>query len=148
MKVLRKYKNILVTGGDGFIGINYVKMLVSNKRKYGYNELVVVDNGSKGSNNLIWSDEFKNKIIPYNVDICDADSIDYIFKKHKIDCVVHFAAESHVDRSITDPLGFVKTNVIGTATLLNTAKNHWGLNDKTLFHHVSTDEVFGEALED
>ena len=77
-------------------------------------------------------------------DICDAEAVTAIFQKHNIDSVIHLAAESHVDRSITDPLLFIKVNVLGTANLLNVAKQQWkGQEDGKLFYHVSTDEVYG-----
>ena len=77
-------------------------------------------------------------------DICDADVVTGIFQKHSIDSVIHLAAESHVDRSITDPLLFIKVNVLGTANLLNVAKQEWkGKEEGKLFYHVSTDEVYG-----
>ena len=75
--------------------------------------------------------------------VCDAEFVKRVFEKYDIDTVVHFAAESHVDRSITSPGAFVQTNVVGTFTLLETARSFWGDRDDTLFHHISTDEVYG-----
>ena len=86
------------------------------------------------------------------VDICDRAEIERIFKQYDIDTVVHFAAESHVDRSILGPEAFMKTNVMGTYTLLDVARNYWkcsldNIRDDVLFHHISTDEVYGSLGE-
>ena len=141
---IRKYKNVLVTGGDGFIGLNYVEMLLDKKEELGIENIVVLDNQVAGSNKKIRN---MSGIIPYYGSITDFNEVDRIFKKYNIDCVVHFAAESHVDRSIEDPLLFIRTNVLGTGVLLTAARDNWKDNENTLFHHVSTDEVFGEAVE-
>ncbi len=135
-------KNILITGGAGFIGSHVTRFFVSNYKHY---NIVNIDNLTYAGNlnNLV---DIKNnpnyKFI--KADICDFDNIRDIFKNHDITHVIHLAAESHVDRSILDPFSFARTNVFGTLSLLQAAKEFWGneLDDK-LFYHVSTDEVYG-----
>ncbi len=135
-------KNILVTGGAGFIGSNLVKFFVKN---YPYYRIINIDNLSYAGNlgNLKNIDNYQNyKFI--KEDICNFSEIKKIFVKEKVDSVIHLAAESHVDRSITDPLIFGKTNVLGTLSLLQASKTYWNSNnDGKLFYHVSTDEVYG-----
>ena len=139
-------KNILVTGGAGFIGSNFIRYMLNKYKKYkiiNYDKLTYAGN----IRNLEGVDKYKNyKFI--KADICDYNKLDNIFKFEKIDNVIHFAAESHVDKSILDPLSFVKTNVIGTLNLLEVSKKNWKSNYKgKLFHHISTDEVFGSIKE-
>ena len=139
-------KNILVTGGAGFIGSNFIRYMLNKYKKYkiiNYDKLTYAGN----IRNLEGVDKYKNyKFI--KADICDYNKLDNIFKFEKIDNVIHFAAESHVDKSILDPLSFVKTNVIGTLNLLEVSKKNWKSNYKgKLFHHISTDEVFGSVKE-
>tara|TARA_R110002020_G_scaffold41921_1_gene123186 strand:- start:610 stop:1584 length:975 start_codon:yes stop_codon:yes gene_type:complete len=143
---MRKYKNILITGADGFIGLNFVKHMLANKKEFGFDKLVAIDNLSMGSTGELWKIE-DEKLDSYILDINHTEIEHIMFEQHDIDCVVHFAAESHVDRSIEDPLAFIRTNVLGTANLLNAAKNYWQDKPNTLFHHISTDEVFGEATD-
>lgn len=165
----RKLHNILITGGAGFIGSNFIHYL------FGL---------SSAKNNLFSDAEFDGKVINVDcltyagnleslsdveekygkaagknqryffekVDICDRPEIERIFKQYDIDTVVHFAAESHVDRSILGPEAFVKTNVMGTFTMLDVARNYWkkedgSIRDDVLFHHISTDEVYGSLGE-
>ncbi len=135
-------KNILVTGGAGFIGSHLVKFFVKNYPNY---RIINVDKLSYAGNldNLKEIYNYKNyKFI--EEDICDFLEIKKIFVNEKIDSVIHLAAESHVDRSISDPLIFAKTNVLGTLSLLQASKEYWNSNyhDK-LFYHISTDEVYG-----
>ncbi len=160
----RKLSNILVTGGCGFIGSNFINYLFGKSAGAGF-----------GGNDAFTDADFKGKVVnvdcltyagnPENLsevekefggkryffekaDITDRKEIERIFKQYEIDTVVHFAAESHVDRSILGPEAFVKTNIMGTYVLLDTARNYWGISldssrSDVLFHHISTDEVYG-----
>jgi dTDP-glucose 4,6-dehydratase len=133
---------ILVTGGCGFIGSNFVLHLLSSRSDC---EIVNLDALTYAGNpdNLL-SVENDNRYIFVKADICDAASCTALFARHDFDAVVHFAAESHVDRSINGPAAFVLTNVMGTQNLLECARNAWkGGFDKKRFIHISTDEVYG-----
>jgi dTDP-glucose 4,6-dehydratase len=133
---------ILITGGAGFIGSHVVRLFVNKYPKY---EIYNLDALTYAGNLENLKDIEGNKNYKFiKADINDAALINDLFDNHKFDKVIHLAAESHVDRSITDPLAFVKTNVIGTMNLLNAAKQAWegNFNDK-LFYHISTDEVYG-----
>ena len=137
-------KNILVTGGAGFIGSNFVRYMLNKYSNYNiinYDKLTYAGN----IRNLVGVDKYKNyKFI--KADICNYKKLDDTFKSEKIDNVIHFAAESHVDKSILDPFSFVKTNVLGTLNLLEVSRKNWKNDYKgKLFHHISTDEVFGSA---
>tara|TARA_B100001093_G_scaffold435958_1_gene434156 strand:- start:678 stop:1703 length:1026 start_codon:yes stop_codon:yes gene_type:complete len=135
-------RNILVTGGAGFIGSHVVRLLVNKYPKY---HIINMDLLTYAGNleNLIDIEHKKNYSF-VKCDICDSKKVKTIFNDYDIDSVIHLAAESHVDRSIKDPFSFAKTNVMGTISLLQVAKNYWKDNysDK-LFYHVSTDEVYG-----
>ena len=137
-------KNILVTGGAGFIGSNFIRYMLN---KYSYYNIINYDKLTYAGNirNLVGVDKYKNyKFI--KADICNYKKLDDTFKSEKIDNVIHFAAESHVDKSILDPFSFVKTTVIGTLNLLEVSKKYWEGNfNGKLFHHISTDEVFGSV---
>jgi dTDP-glucose 4,6-dehydratase len=140
-------KSILVTGGAGFIGSHVVKLFVSKYTDY---QIVNLDALTYAGNleNLKEIEGAPNYTF-VKADIKDADSLTSIFESHKITDVIHLAAESHVDRSISDPLAFVMTNVIGTVNLLNVAKEAWkGELDQHLFYHISTDEVYGSLHDD
>lgn len=135
-------KKILITGGAGFIGSHVVRRFVKNYPNY---QIFNLDALTYAGNleNINDIKEYPNYTF-IKGDIAEADFINNLFDKHQFDGVIHLAAESHVDRSITDPLSFVKTNVIGTMNLLNAAKELWKDNfDKKRFYHVSTDEVYG-----
>ncbi len=134
-------KNILITGGAGFIGSHLVRRMVRNYPDY---RIVNVDKLTYAGNleNLRDVEDAPNYTF-VKADICDEKAISRIFEEHKINAVVHLAAESHVDRSIADPLSFVQTNVLGTVTLLNIARHFWKDLSGKRFYHVSTDEVYG-----
>lgn len=135
-------KSLLITGGAGFIGSHVVQLFVE---KYPNYKIVNLDALTYAGNleNLKAVEGASNYVFE-KADIQDAHTLTAIFEKHNITDVIHLAAESHVDRSITDPLAFVKTNVFGTVNLLNTAKEYWKENlSDHLFYHVSTDEVYG-----
>lgn len=135
-------KTILITGGAGFIGSHVVQLFVTKYPEY---KIVNLDALTYAGNlENLKSVEGASNYVFEKADIQDADLLDEIFAKHQVTDVIHLAAESHVDRSITDPLAFVKTNVFGTVNLLNAAKKAWaGQLDQHLFYHVSTDEVYG-----
>lgn len=136
-------KTILITGGAGFIGSHVVRLFVNQYPEY---TIVNLDKLTYAGNlqNLIDIDQNPNYIFEKG-DIVDVTFINELFQKYQFDGVIHLAAESHVDRSITDPMAFVMTNVIGTVNLLNAAKELWkGNYEGKRFYHVSTDEVYGE----
>jgi dTDP-glucose 4,6-dehydratase len=134
-------KNILITGGAGFIGSHVVRLFVN---KYPDYRIINLDCLTYAGNleNLRDVEHAPNYIFE-KVDILDTNGLKEAFERHSVTDVIHLAAESHVDRSISDPLAFVKTNVIGTVNLLNAAKDFWKGADDRLFYHVSTDEVYG-----
>ena len=139
-------KKILITGGAGFIGSHVVRLFLN---KYPNYDIYNLDALTYAGNleNLTDIENVKNYTF-IKGDITDEVFIYKIFSKYKFDSVIHLAAESHVDRSITDPLAFVKTNVIGTMILLNAFKDYWSSNfENKLFYHISTDEVYGTLSE-
>ncbi|MBC5995126.1 dTDP-glucose 4,6-dehydratase [Pontibacter cellulosilyticus] len=138
---------ILITGGAGFIGSHVVRLFVN---KYPSYQIYNLDKLTYAGNLANLTDvEDRENYTFLKGDIVDAVFVEDIFSEHKFDAVIHLAAESHVDRSIADPLAFVQTNVIGTVNLLNTAKKHWAENlQNHLFYHISTDEVYGSLGED
>ena len=138
---------MLITGSAGFIGSNFVHLALKNDPGI---KIITLDKltyagNKKNLENL--PDELRHTFI--HGDICDRILVDKLLRDHQIDTVVHFAAESHVDRSISGPADFIQTNIVGTFTLLEAARNYW-LNEKKWnhtecrFHHISTDEVYGE----
>jgi dTDP-glucose 4,6-dehydratase len=140
-------KRIIVTGGAGFIGSHVVRRLVNRYPDY---LIINVDFLTYAGNLENLSDvDSKPNYRFEKVDICDQEGINNLFKKYDVNGVVHLAAESHVDRSISEPLAFIQTNIVGTANLLNCAVSSWKQNfsDK-LFYHVSTDEVYGSLGDD
>lgn len=135
-------KNVLVTGGAGFIGSHVVRRLVNSYPDY---HIVNLDKLTYAGNLANLKDvEGKNNYSFVRGDIVDGAFVQELFAKYDFRFVVHLAAESHVDRSISNPIEFVMTNVVGTVNLLNAAKHHWqGNYDGRRFYHVSTDEVYG-----
>jgi dTDP-glucose 4,6-dehydratase len=135
-------KTLLITGGAGFIGSHVVRLFVN---KYPDYQIVNVDKLTYAGNLENLKDiENKPNYTFVKGDILDSDLLTSLFAKYNFSGVIHLAAESHVDRSITNPLEFVNTNVIGTANLLNVAKESWKNNfEGKIFYHISTDEVFG-----
>ena len=135
-------KNILITGGAGFIGSHLVRRFVQNYPEY---HIVNLDKLTYAGNLENLTDIEDNSNYSFiKGDICDAELLASLFEKYDFDGVMHLAAESHVDRSIKDPLAFITTNIVGTANLLQSAKKHWAGNyDGKLFYHISTDEVYG-----
>jgi dTDP-glucose 4,6-dehydratase len=142
-------KSILVTGGAGFIGANFVLYWIQNNPN---DKVVVLDALTYAGNRANLESVESNEQFEFvHGDICDTNLVESILSDHGIDTIVHFAAESHVDRSITGPDAFIETNIIGTYSLLKAAKKIWieqpkekGLDPlKHRFHHVSTDEVYG-----
>lgn len=138
-------KKILITGGAGFIGSHVIRLFVNKYPEY---TIVNLDALTYAGNleNLRDIENAPNYSFVKG-DITDETFINQLFAERSFDAVIHLAAESHVDRSILDPLSFVKTNVIGTAVLLNAAKQSWKNMDSKLFYHVSTDEVYGSLGE-
>src|SRR3954467_3348567 len=140
-------KTIMITGGAGFIGSHVVRLFVN---KYPAYRIVNLDALTYAGNleNLRDIETAPNYIFEKG-DITDEQRMDELFASYHFDAVIHLAAESHVDRSIMDPLAFVKTNVMGTATLLNAARKYWKDDmEGKLFYHVSTDEVYGSLGEE
>jgi dTDP-glucose 4,6-dehydratase len=166
MEKLRSFSNILVTGGAGFIGSNFIRYLFTDA---GFNGRVVnLDALTYAGNPQNLADiavQYKDRYVFVHGDIRDAALVQKLFADYAIDAVVHFAAESHVDRSILDPQSFITTNVMGTYTLLEAARQAWkgrygddaarvpgataqSAGKSVLFHHISTDEVYGSLGEE
>lgn len=137
---------ILVTGGAGFIGSAVVRCII-NQTKY---DLVNLDKLTYAGNLASLDKVHDSPLYAFEqVDICDRQELDRVFQKHQPDCVMHLAAESHVDRSIDGPADFIDTNITGTFNLLEAARSYYesldeGFKNKFRFHHISTDEVYGD----
>ena len=135
-------KTILITGGAGFIGSHCIRLFVE---KYPNYKIINLDALTYAGNleNLKDVQDRENYAF-VNENILNEEGINEVFRDYQVTDLIHLAAESHVDRSITDPLAFLKTNILGTANLLNSAKSHWQDSyDNHVFYHVSTDEVYG-----
>ena len=134
--------NLLITGGAGFIGSHLTRLFVNKYPEYNIVNLDALTYAGNLANLKDVQDKPNYSFVKGN--ITDSQLVKSLFEKNKFDAVLHCAAESHVDRSITDPLAFITTNVVGTATLLHAAKASWHGNYKgKLFYHISTDEVYG-----
>lgn len=135
-------KNILITGGAGFIGSHVVRLFVNKYPEY---QIINLDKLTYAGNLANLKDiENKPNYTFVKADICDFENIQKIFAQYQINGVIHLAAESHVDRSIKDPFTFARTNIMGTLSLLQAAKEYWNGNwENKLFYHISTDEVYG-----
>jgi dTDP-glucose 4,6-dehydratase len=152
---MRSLNNILVTGGSGFIGCNFIRFMLERNDNFS-GRIINLDAltyaGNPSSLNDIEQKFGNSRYFFIKGNICYSELVESIFKNYEIDTVVHFAAESHVDRSILGPKAFLETNVMGTFTLLESAKKYWessdgSFNDDVLFHHISTDEVYGSLVE-
>ena len=147
-------RNMLVTGGAGFIGCNFVRYLLATDpavRVVNLDALTYA--GSLDNLRDLPDASHPARYIFAQGDICDRALVDKLLREHHIDTIVHFAAESHVDRSISGPAAFVQTNIVGTFTLLEAARDYWLAEQKwdterCRFHHISTDEVYGTLQSD
>ncbi len=139
---------MLVTGGAGFIGANFIRYVLLNTDYEG--KIINLDKLTYAGNPDNLKDiekRFNDKYVFIKGDICNFDLVCKLFEDYDIDTVVHFAAESHVDRSILGPKEFIETNINGTFNLLEVAKKYWADRQNVRFHHISTDEVYGSLGE-
>ena len=146
---MRSFKNILVTGGAGFIGSHVIKhLLEAHQDLYIVNlDALTYAGNIENLSNLSEDSAKRHTFIEGN--ICDRELVNGLFQYHHFDGVIHLAAESHVDRSIENPMTFLETNIMGTAVLLDAALKVWAGEEKSkLFYHVSTDEVYGSLGEE
>jgi dTDP-glucose 4,6-dehydratase len=145
-KMRKKQMKILVTGGAGFIGSAVVRHIINNTQ----DSVINLDKLTYAGNlESLLSVDSSDRYVFEQVDICDRAELDRVFKQYQPDAVMHLAAESHVDRSITGPSDFIQTNIVGTYTLLEATREYWnGLSAEAKlafrFHHISTDEVYGD----
>lgn len=137
---------LLITGGAGFIGSAVVRFLMANTDW----QIINVDKLTYAANlNALMEVDWSERYLLVPIDINDRPSIEQVFQEHQPDAIMHLAAESHVDRSISGPAAFIETNIVGTYTLLEAARHYWQAlseqkRERFRFHHVSTDEVFGD----
>ena len=134
-------KNILITGGAGFIGSHLVRLMVDKYPDYHIVNLDLLTYAGNLANPKDIEDKPNYSFV--KGDIVDTDFLDELFQQYNFDGVIHLAAESHVDRSIEDPIAFIKTNIVGTMNLLLAARKNWSSFEGKRFYHVSTDEVYG-----
>ena len=140
---------IIVTGGAGFIGSAVIRQYINDTE----HEVVNLDALTYAGNlESLAEVDADSRYTFEHVNICDAEELARVFKQHEPDAVMHLAAESHVDRSIDGPAAFIQTNIVGTYNLLEVAKKYWdslvgGKKESFRFHHVSTDEVYGDLEE-
>ena len=141
--------NILITGGFGFIGSALIRYIINQTQ----DSVINIDKLTYAANQSALKEVESNPRYAFEqIDICDLKAIESLFEKYQPDAVMHLAAESHVDRSITGAADFIQTNIVGTYTLLEVAKNYWHTLDEAKksafrFHHISTDEVYGDLEE-
>ena len=141
-----KLVKILVTGGAGFIGSAVIRHIINNTS----DSVINVDKLTYAGNlESLVKVESNERYVFEKVDICNRTELDRVFGEHKPDAVMHLAAESHVDRSITGPAAFIETNIVGTYTLLEATREYWNTLEESAkaefrFHHISTDEVYGD----
>ena len=139
-------KKLLITGGSGFIGSALIRYIINHTQ----DSVINIDKLTYAANQSALKEVENNPRYAFEqVDICDLKAIERVFEKYQPDAVMHLAAESHVDRSITGAADFIQTNIVGTYTLLEVAKNYWHTLDEAKktsfrFHHISTDEVYGD----
>ena len=142
----RALQNLIVTGGAGFIGSNFIRYVLRQPAYTG--RIINVDALTYAGNLASLADvATDDRYVFEHRDIRDAQAMHEVFTTYDVDSVVHFAAETHVDRSVEAPADFVTTNIVGTFQLLEAARAHWGERNDTIFHHVSTDEVYGHLGE-
>ena len=142
-------RNVLVTGGAGFIGCNFVRHWLATDPDIRIVTLDLLTYAGSPDNLRDLPDPARHTFV--RGDICDRPLVDRLLREHRIDTIAHFAAESHVDRSITGPAAFVQTNLVGTFTLLEAARTAWSEKPapaECRFHHISTDEVYGTLQSD
>jgi len=138
---MKAIHSILITGGAGFIGSHVVRHFVNTRPDYHIVNLDLLTYSGNLEN--LRDVEGKVNYAFVRGDISDAGLLDRLFEEHRFEGVIHLAAESHVDRSITDPMAFIRTNIIGTVELLNACRRHWKDMEGKRFYHISTDEVYG-----
>jgi len=146
---MRYIKNILITGGSGFIGSNFIKMILNDACSNKFENIINLDKLTYAAANDVDFNINDPRYKFFRGDICDENLVKTILSKFKIDSVVNFAAESHVDNSIENPNEFIQTNILGTFNLLKCVHElNLKKNEKSIFFHVSTDEVFGSLEKD